>query len=86
MQHGAAINDKDDIVGWGAKADSITIMLYSGGTLVDLVPLIDNAEHWDFSSGGTTGINDRGEISGVADYDDGSGKLSQRAYILVPSE
>jgi len=85
MQHGTAINDKDEIVGVGAAGTRTTLLLYSGGTLVDIVPLIENARHWEFSPyGRLTGINERGEISGVAYHHDGSGVPSQRAFVLMP--
>ena len=40
MDYGTAINDRDDIVGWGNGTDgSMSILEYTNGVLVDLVPL-----------------------------------------------
>jgi uncharacterized membrane protein len=89
MVIGNAINDQDDIVGYGyTTASTISPLLYTGGTLVELVPLIDNAEDWSFSGAvpRVTGINDRGEITGNAYHREADGSERFHGYILQPNE
>ena len=65
---GPAINGHGDIVGQGTTATSRTMVLRTGGQLLDLVPLIvDDISGWDFNAFGMpTGINDSGTIVGYA--------------------
>jgi hypothetical protein len=91
MIKATALNDHDEIVGLGFNGSNGTLMEYADGTLIDVVPLIDNiGPEWNFYGydglpAQPTGINERGEISGYAWYDDGSGILDRRGYILVPN-
>jgi hypothetical protein len=84
MDGGTAIDDHDNIVGWGANGDTMTILMYTGGQLIDLVPLIDNSTGWDFTAGSPTGLANDGTIVGYAFFDDGSGLEHEHGYILVP--
>ena len=80
-----AINNHDDIVGWGSSPGAFTTLIYSGGVLRDLVPMIDSTAGWNFSVGvSAMGINDDGTIVGVAFHDNGDGTASERGYMLVP--
>jgi uncharacterized membrane protein len=84
MVAGTAIDDHDNIVGWGWNGNALTVLMYTGGELVDLVPLIDNVAGWDFSNGLPTGISEAGTIVGYALFDDGSGLEHTHGYMLVP--
>lgn len=85
MGSGTAINKHDVIVGWGSNATSSTTLIYSGGVLRDLVPMIDDTTGWSFAFGGSAmGINDDGTIVGLAFHDNGNGTSSERGYMLVP--
>ena len=68
MWVGTAINVHGDIVGQGTTATSTTMVLRTGGQLVDLVPLIvDDVSGWNFGALSVpTGINDAGTIVGYA--------------------
>jgi uncharacterized membrane protein len=87
MNKATAINDRDEIVGNGGDGSYSTLLMYADGVIVDLVPLIDNPAGWNFAGApGPTGINERGEISGSAGYDDGSGLQGVMGYLLVPDD
>jgi hypothetical protein len=84
MYAGTAIDSHDNIAGWGPNGSGLTLLLYSGGTLVDLVPLIDNAAGWDFDGARPTGLSDDGSIVGFALFDDGGGLEHVHGFMLVP--
>jgi hypothetical protein len=84
MQEATAINVHEEIVGNGRNKQRATILKCAHGELVDLVPMIDNADGWNFNdsfSVGVTGINGKGEISGNAFK---GGAL--RGFVLVPND
>ena len=85
MKTGNAINDHDDVVGSGFSFPNYTMVLRTGGQVVDLVPLIDDTTGWNFSDWGTpTGINDDGTILGWGAKDDGAGHWVPHAFLLTP--
>jgi hypothetical protein len=90
MREATAINDHDEIVGIGDDHVHRTLLKFSGGAMVDLVPLIDNiGAEWNFTGyeglpAQPTGINERGEIAGYAWYDDDV-VFERHGYILVPN-
>jgi hypothetical protein len=84
LDSGTAIDSHDNIAGWGTNANGLTILLYSGRMLVDLVTLIDNAQGWNFHGAMPTGLADDGTIVGFALFDDGSGVEHTHGFMLVP--
>jgi hypothetical protein len=88
MESAAAIDDRDEIVGTGVNGSFVrTLAMVADGVIVDLVPLIDNPAGWDFNdvTGGPSGIDERGEITGTAKFDDGSGP-QYHGFVLVPND
>jgi hypothetical protein len=88
MTQARAMNDRDTVVGVGSSAGHDTIARWADGMLVDVVPMIANADGWHFSSGTAApeGINEKGRITGNAFLVDDAGKKHSRAYVLVPND
>jgi probable HAF family extracellular repeat protein len=75
----SAMNDHDDVVGRATNhhGSVATLFLYSGGQMLDLLPLIDDAAGWQFNE--PAGIADDGTIVGT-----GSVGAVSHGYMLVP--
>jgi uncharacterized membrane protein len=59
--------------------------LYSDGALHELTPLVAQASGWPVQWLSLHDMNDRGEIIGIAQYDDGHGGALIQGILLVPS-
>jgi hypothetical protein len=76
---GLALNSSDQVVGRGLNGIDTTILLYSSGVLIDLVPLIDDGQGWVWDRSDATGITDAGVIVGNAEL---GGR--PHAFMLIP--
>ncbi len=71
------VNDSGQVVGWANKGGLRTAFVYSDGQMTDL-GILSGA-----GSSQANGINDSGQIVGYTTVVDGSGQLSQQAFLDV---
>ena len=81
------INNLGDVLIWffsGQAGVYDSYWLYSNGAVHDLSPIVAEASGWPIYNLSMRDMNDRGEIVGTAQYDDGHGGQLSQGILLVP--